>query len=138
MLKESMVIKMTIIVPDTSIIVDGRLSWLVESGEYESPRLLIPEAALAEIEHMANQGRASGFTGLEELKKLRKMCSEGLVDIEFFGRRPETDELHDIDAIIRESAPEVNGILVTGDKVQASIAKAKGIDVIPEGQTGAL
>ncbi len=130
MLKESMVIKMTIIVPDTSIIVDGRLSWLVESGEYESPRLLIPEAALAEIEHMANQGRASGFTGLEELKKLRKMCSEGLVDIEFFGRRPETDELHDIDAIIRESAPEVNGILVTGDKVQASIAKAKGIDVI--------
>ena len=115
---------------DTSIIVDGRLSWLVESGEYESPRLLIPEAAVAEIEHMANQGRASGFTGLEELKKLRKMCSEGLVDIEFFGRRPETDEIHDIDAIIRESAPEVNGILVTGDKVQASIAKAKGIDVI--------
>ncbi len=128
-LKKSIGVKM-IIVPDTSVIVDGRLSWLIESGEYDKPRVMIPEAVLAEIEHMANQGRASGFTGLDELKKLRDMSDEGLVELEFFGDRPKRDEIYDIDAIIRDTAQEVKGVLLTGDRVQASIAEAKGIDVV--------
>lgn len=119
-----------ILVPDTSVIVDGRLSWLIESGEYEKPEVAIPEAVVAEIEHMANQGRASGYAGLEELKKLREMSKNGEITLRFFGTRPKREELHEIDAIIREAAKEVNGVLVTGDRVQAYVAQAKGMEVV--------
>ncbi len=119
-----------ILVPDTSVIVDGRLRWLLESGEYENPEVAIPEAVVAEIEHMANQGRASGYTGLEELKKLREMSENGEIILRFFGNRPKREELHEIDAIIRDAAREVNGVLVTGDRVQAYVAQAKGMEVV--------
>jgi len=63
------------IVPDTSVIIDGRISHLIntgeiETGEYNKAEIIVPEAAVAELESQANQGREIGFSGLTELQKL--------------------------------------------------------------------
>lgn len=117
------------VVPDTSVVVDGRLSVLIESGEYEKAKVSVPEAVVEEIEHMANQGRASGYAAMDELKKLQQMSREGLIELEFFGESPPWEEFHRVDAIIREAAKKAGGMLLTSDRVQASIAEAKGIEV---------
>lgn len=63
--------KMRVFVADTSVIVDGRLTQYLNRIN-EKVKVIIPEAVVAEIEHQANEGKAIGHTGLEELKKLRK------------------------------------------------------------------
>ncbi len=121
---------MKIIVPDTSVIIDGRITKLVKKKEFKNCRVVVPEAVVAELENQANKGRESGFSGLEELESLRELAKEGVIELEFYGRRPLVSELKDVDDIIRNVAKEVNGILITSDKIMASIAKSKGIDVL--------
>ncbi|HJJ54610.1 MAG TPA: hypothetical protein O0X50_00825, partial [Methanocorpusculum sp.] len=59
-----------IVVPDTSVVIDGRVTALIEKGEYVGATIIIPEAVFAELEAQANQGREIGFSGLSELQKL--------------------------------------------------------------------
>jgi len=121
-------------VPDTSVVVDGRLIQFI-SGLEEKIRVIVPEPVVAEIEHQANEGKAIGHVGLEELKKLREMADEGLIILEFYGERPEPWQIKraksgEIDSMVRETARELGATLVTGDRVQRDVAIAKGIDVV--------
>ncbi|MCD6370256.1 MAG: Flp pilus assembly complex ATPase component TadA [Thermoplasmata archaeon] len=120
-------------VPDTSVIVDGRFTEFIAEREVEE--IVIPEAIIGEIEHQANKGLSIGFSGLNELKKLRKISKERGIKLTFWGKRPEEWQIKyakagEIDNIIRECALENSAILVTGDFVQKSIAEVKGIQVI--------
>ncbi len=117
-----------ILVPDTSVIVDGRITKLVKRKEYRGSKVLIPEVVVAELEHQANMGRESGFKGIDELNLLRKAGETGKIDLEYVGRRPKT--FRDNDNIIRNTAKEYNATLVTGDRIQAAVARSKGIEVI--------
>ncbi|WP_297500812.1 LAGLIDADG family homing endonuclease, partial [Thermococcus sp.] len=125
---------MRVFVPDTSVIVDGRLTQFLSTLE-ERAKVVVPEAVIAEIEHQANEGRAIGHTGLEELKRLREMADRGEILLEFYGERPELWQIRrakagEIDHMVRETARELNATLVTGDQVQRDVAIAKGIDVV--------
>ncbi|ASJ16778.1 ATPase [Thermococcus chitonophagus] len=125
---------MRVIVPDTSVIVDGRLTQYLKRVK-EKVKVVVPEAVIAEIEHQANEGKAIGHTGLEELKKLREMANKGRILLEFYGERPELWQIRrakagEIDHMVREVARELNAVLITGDQVQRDIAIAKGIEVI--------
>ncbi len=125
---------MRIFVADTSVVVDGRLTQFLQ-GIGEKIRLIIPEAVIAEIEHQANEGKAIGHVGLEELKKLRKMADKGEILLEFHGERPGLWQIQrakagEIDSMIRETAKELGATLITGDRIQRDVAVAKGIDVI--------
>ncbi len=125
---------MRVFVADTSVIVDGRLTQFL-TGIEEKIKLIIPEAVVAEIEHQANEGKAIGHVGLEELKKLRQMADRSEILLEFYGERPELWQISrakagEIDSIIREIAKETNATLITGDRIQRDVAIAKGIDVI--------
>ena len=119
------------IVPDTSIIIDGKLSNLIESGEI-TEEIIIPEFVVDELENQANRGQETGYTGLAEIKKIRQSAGEKGLEVSFTGRRP-TDEEIDlanngrIDALIRDVAEKEDAILYTGDIVQARVADAKGI-----------
>ncbi len=120
-------------IPDTSVIVDGRFCKFLK--ERTPADVIVPESLLSEIEHQANEGKSVGFTGLEELKQLRKMCDEGSISLSFSGKRPSEWQIKraksgEIDEMIRQSALETNSILVTGDFVQKSIAEVKGIKVL--------
>ena len=119
------------IVPDTSVIIDGRITELVKAGKLQKADIIIPMAVLAELEHQANMGRETGINGLNEIVELQELSKEGKIYIHFHGKYPTKEEIeyNRIDAIIREIAEEVGATLFTSDKIQAQAAKAKGISV---------
>ncbi|ABN69257.1 ATPase, PilT family [Staphylothermus marinus F1] len=123
-----------IYVPDTSALVEGAVSRLVREGRIKGI-IIIHRASIAELEHQANKGRATGFAGLEEIKRLRKLSNEGIIRVEISGDKPKTIDIKNlgseaIDAMIRDYAYELGATLITGDKVQAEVAETMGIPVI--------
>lgn len=123
-----------IYVPDTSALIEGVVSRLIKEGRVRG-RIIIHKAVLSELEHQANQGRVTGYAGLEEIKRIRRLAKEGLVSIEIAGERPKPSDIRmassgTIDAIIRDYAYEAGATLITGDRVQALVAEAMGVKVI--------
>lgn len=122
------------IVPDTSIIIDGKLSYLIEKGDIDEQDIVIPEFVVDELENQANEGKETGYKGIEEIKKIRMLAERKGLKISFEGRKPTTEEIemaHNgrIDALIRDMAEDMDATLYTADRVQGKIARAKGIDV---------
>ncbi|MFB6199379.1 MAG: PINc/VapC family ATPase [Candidatus Nanohaloarchaea archaeon] len=121
------------IVPDTSILVEGKLSQLAENGEIDA-EIIIPEFVVDEIENQANNGLEIGYKGIDEIKKIRELAEDRDFTVKFTGRRPTMEEIElaangRIDALIRDKAAELDAKLYTADIVQSKIAEAKGIDV---------
>ncbi|MAG48083.1 ATPase [archaeon] len=128
-------IKVKKIVPDTSIIIENLVSKKIEEKEIEVEEIIIHEAVLGELEHQANVGKEIGILGLDELKKLQELNENKKIILTFKGKRPSAEEikrasLGEIDALIRGLAVEENATLITGDKVQSEVGKAKGMDVV--------
>jgi ATPase len=118
------------VVPDTSVVVDGRVSELVADGEFAGATVTVPEPVVGELEAQANEGRDAGWDGLEELQRLAELADDGDVDLAYVGERPagRPDE-GELDAVIRDYADEHDAHFVTSDVVQSEVAKAKGLDV---------
>ena len=122
------------IIPDTSAVIIGAISDIVENQDLEFPEIIVPEAVVCELEHQANTKRSEGFKGLKELQKLQEMQDEEKLAVTFKGSRPSNYDIRyaksgEIDSIIRDLARSEMGILVTNDKVQAEVAKSQGIPV---------
>ncbi len=122
------------IVPDTSVVIDGRLSTRIKSGEFLGKRVVIPEAVVAELEAQANHGREIGIKGLEELRRLSEFAKSGKIELEYVGVRPDLDQIKlagggEIDAMIRDVALEMDAFFLTSDSIQSRVAEAMGIDV---------
>lgn len=122
------------IVPDTSVIVDSLISEAINDGRLEGTEVLMSEAVIAELEAQASRGQETGYAGLVELKRLQQSYKDGLIDLNFAGRRPTRDEIElsesgEIDALIRQIAEDKEATLVTSDRIQAGIAEGKGIKV---------
>ncbi len=122
------------IVPDTSVIIDGRITAKLKSGEFKNARVIVPEALVSELEAQANRGRETGFKGLEELKELSDMAKNMEIRLEFTGKRPSLEQIKlasagEIDSMIRAVAVENSAIFITSDRVQAEVARAKGLNV---------
>ncbi|MFH0818343.1 MAG: PINc/VapC family ATPase [Candidatus Micrarchaeota archaeon] len=126
---------MKTVVPDTSVVIDGRITQMVRSGKFKGHRIVLPNSVLAELEHQANRNKETGFSGLSEIKALHEIAQAGEITLEFSGERPSFEEIRgakkgDIDARIRKLAKELDAIFVTSDKVQGEVAMAEGIDVV--------
>ena len=124
-----------ILVPDTSVLIDGRITSMIKAGEYKGATIIVPEAVIAELEAQANNGREIGFSGLGELQSLCKMAEEKTIELKFSGVRPSLEQVKlasggEIDAMIRNIAIENAARFITSDNVQAEVARAKGLDVI--------
>lgn len=124
-----------ILVPDTSVLIDGRITSMIKAGEYKGATIIVPEAVIAELEAQANNGREIGFSGLSELQSLCKMAEEKTIELKFSGIRPSLEQVKlasggEIDAMIRNIAIENAARFITSDSVQAEVARAKGLDVI--------
>jgi ATPase len=132
------------IVPDTSVVIDGRVSERIEADAdpdsevegtgFAGATVIVPEAVVGELEAQANDGRETGWEGLEELQRLVDLDADGTIDVEYVGRRPDAVEKREagegeIDALIRDVAQDRDATLVTSDDVQAEVARAKGLDV---------
>jgi len=120
------------VVPDTSVVVDGRVSERVE--EFAGATIVVPEAVVGELEAQANDGRETGWEGLAELQRLVDLDADDEITVEYVGRRPDAIERRDadegeVDALIRSVAQDRGATLLTSDDVQSEVARAKGIDV---------
>jgi ATPase len=121
------------IVPDTSAVVDGRVTERLDDGADADAAVLVPEAVVGELESQANDGRDSGWDGLAELQRLVDRAADGLT-VDYVGRRSTDDERTaagrgDIDALIRDVAADHDATLLTSDAVQAEVARATGVSV---------
>ena len=123
------------VVLDTSVIIDGIATSMIQSGELaEGSEMIVPIAALDELQAQASKHRDEGFVGLEELTRLRTLCQEKKIVMTFEGERPSMDDIRlarsgRIDAIIRDVAKARDATLLTADYVQALVGKAEGIKV---------
>ena len=82
------------LVADTSIIIDGKISEMLEKEQVEGlEEVIIPLAVLDELQAQASRGREPGFVGLDELKKIRKLCEDKKIDLRFTGERPSLEDI---------------------------------------------
>jgi len=120
----------TKLVPDTSVIIDGRISEILrrEKGEIE---VIIPDIVVSELENQANLGRETGFDGLDELNLLRKISKEsnGRILIRFLESPRWKETRYKNDELIRRIAEENDATLVTSDRVQALVSETKGLKI---------
>ncbi|MBU5537064.1 MAG: PINc/VapC family ATPase [Candidatus Aenigmatarchaeota archaeon] len=119
---------------DTSIIIDAKISQMIEKEELKDVEVIIPYAALDELQAQASKGREPGFIGLDELKRLREICEKRGIKLKFAGERPSLEDIKlakagRMDALIRDVAKTENGTLYTADYVQAIVAEAEGVKV---------
>jgi len=120
-------------VPDTSAIIEGVVSELIEKKELQGT-VVIANAVVSEVEAQANKRKETGFLGLDELKKLQQFKKEKKIELRFTGSRPTPDQIKfaksgEIDAIIRQIAYEESATLITADIVQAESARVYGLEV---------
>lgn len=120
--------------PDTSVIIDGLISFHIKSGNLKPETIIIHEAVVAELEYQANENKAIGYLGLDEILALRELSKEYEFNLEFSGIRPSPSQMRyaklgEIDSMIRQLAFEKDAVLMTADKIQARIAEAKGMQV---------
>lgn len=122
------------IVPDTSVLVEGRLSKIILDEDLRGFEIVIPRVVLDELQAQASSGNERGFRGLDELIRLRKLCGERDISIRFVGEIASIEdikmaEMGRIDALIRDVAKEYDATLYTMDYVQSLVAEAEGIKV---------
>lgn len=117
---------------DTSVLAEGIVTEYLKEKKILATHIIIPKAVLNELEHQANQGKETGFIGLEQVQYLTEHPD---IEVEFSGSRVGPQDIKfagsgAIDNIIRETAREYDATLMTADRVQALVAKAMGIDVL--------
>ena len=118
------------LVLDTSVIIDGRIADLVETGVFDN-QLIMPRFALLELQAIADSSdkmrRTRGRRGLDVLNKMRANDS---VDLIIFDR--ELPELagQPVDLKLVLLAKHLEGKIVTGDFNLNKVAKLHSVPVI--------
>jgi uncharacterized protein YacL len=113
---------------DTSVIIDGRIADITETGFVGGP-LLIPQFVLGELQHIADSSdpvkRTRGKRGLEVLHHIQKQVN---VDV----RIVDTDypSVKEVDSKLIELAKEVRGKILTNDSNLNKVAELQGIEVL--------
>ncbi len=113
---------------DTSVIIDGRIIDVVETGFLEGP-VVVPEFVLQELQHIADSQdsfrRAKGRRGLDVLKRLQE---DKHVDLRL--HRQEVRESSDVDTQLVALALRLQGKIVTNDANLAKVAEVHGLQVL--------
>ena len=115
-------------VVDTSVIIDGRILDICESGFIEGV-LIIPQFVLQELQLIADSSdpvkRARGRRGLEILRKMqrREDVEIKIVDQDF-------PNLHGVDSKLIALALDMQAKIITNDYNLAKVAELQGIQVL--------
>jgi len=111
---------------DTSVIIDGRILEVVQSGFLEGP-LILPRFVLRELQLIADSSdslkRTRGRRGLEVLTKLQAIATLEIVERDF-------DDLTQVDAKLVRLAQERGGKLITNDFNLNRVANVEGVSVL--------
>lgn len=124
------------ILVDTSVLIDGRILPIVNSG-FITGTLLVPQFVLGEVQHIADSSdairRAKGRRGLDVVGKLRWQKANPLVKTKIIEADPaEVKEVdHKLVALARKwkvQDPHIR--LLTVDFNLAHLARAQGVQVL--------
>jgi uncharacterized protein YacL len=113
---------------DTSVIIDGRIADLCETGFLDGT-LVVPQFVLKELQAIADSGdtlrRNRGRRGLDILQKIQKMTSADVTisDLDF-------PEVREVDLKLIELARSLQGKIVTNDFNLNKVAQLRGVDVL--------
>ncbi|HLC51301.1 MAG TPA: PINc/VapC family ATPase [archaeon] len=126
--------KLTKVVIDTSALIHGSVSKMVEDGDLDGAEIIVPEMVIGELQGQVARMRESGFLGLEELKKIREAAEKHKIKMKEMGERPSYEDIllaksGRIDALIQDIARKNNAVLITADLPQALVSEAIGIPV---------
>jgi len=98
---------------DTSVIIDGRISDISETGFIEGV-LVVPQFVLTELQHIADSSdtlkRTRGRRGLDVLKKLQTERASAVLIVE-----EDFEDIQEVDLKLVRLAKNMNGIVVTND-----------------------
>ena len=120
---------------DTSVIINGNVSEIIQDKIKQNSQIIIPIAVLDELQAQASMNKSHGLEGLLEIKRIRNECKARKISLEFAGTRPTIEEIRlakhgRIDAIIKDIALENDATLITCDYVQHLVSEAHGIKSI--------
>ena len=113
---------------DTSVIIDGRISDVCETGFLDGT-LVIPQFVLKELQAIADSGdtlrRNRGRRGLDILQKVQKMSGVDVTisDLDF-------PDVREVDLKLIELARVLPGKIVTNDLNLNKVAQLRGVDVL--------
>lgn len=113
---------------DTSVIIDGRVADLCETGFLEGT-FLVPHFILNELQHIADSSdslkRARGRRGLDILNKIQKMVGVDvrIVDEDF-------PQVREVDAKLVVLAKKVGAKIITNDLNLNKVAELQGVRVL--------
>ena len=113
---------------DTSVIIDGRIADIVETGFLEGT-IVLPKFILSELHKIADSTvplrRRRGRRGLDILNRMQKGgSSEVIIEDKDF------PDIREVDSKLIQLAQVMNGIIVTNDYNLNKIAKLQGVDVL--------
>src|SRR5437660_11063325 len=113
---------------DTSVIIDGRIADLCETGFLEGA-FILPQFILNELQHIADSSdplkRGRGRRGLDVLNKIQKM-----VDIEVRIVEEDFPHIKEVDSKIVMLAKKMNAKVITNDLNLSKVAELQGVRVL--------
>ena len=113
---------------DTSVIIDGRIADVCETGFIDGT-MVIPQFVLKELQLVADSAdtlkRNRGRRGLDILQKIQKMSGVEVMisDVDF-------PELREVDLKLIELARTLQGKIVTNDFNLNKVAQLRGVEVL--------
>ena len=116
---------------DTSVIIDGRIADIVNTGIINSP-LVVPRFILDELQNIADSHdrlrRTKGRRGLDMLNKMQsnKRIDLTIDDISLSGK----EQAESVDLKLVSSAILLEGSIITNDYNLNKVAQLRGVDVI--------
>jgi uncharacterized protein YacL len=118
------------LVLDTSVVIDGRIADLIDTGVFDN-QLIMPRFALSELQSIADSSdklrRTRGRRGLDVLNRMR---ADDRVDLVIFDREPPELAGQTVDLKLVLLAKHLEGKVVTGDYNLNKVAKLHNVPVI--------
>jgi uncharacterized protein YacL len=113
---------------DTSVIIDGRIADLCDTG-FMDGTLIIPQFVLKELQLVADSSdsmkRNRGRRGLDILQKIQKMSG-----VEVVISDADYPEIREVDLKLIELARSLQGKIVTNDFNLNKVAQLRGVEVL--------
>ena len=114
---------------DTSVIIDGRIADICETGFLEGT-LLIPVFVLEELQHIADSAdqlkRVRGRRGLDILAKIRGESKKLKVEV----TNVVYDDITEVDSKLVRLGQEIGGKIITNDFNLNKVAQLRGVEVL--------
>ena len=113
---------------DTSVIIDGRIADICQTGFIEG-KLVIPKFVLNELQHIADSSddlkRVRGRRGLDILNIIQKELN---IEVEITEK--DFDDIAEVDSKLLKLAQVINGKVVTNDYNLNKVAQFQGVEVL--------